>query len=270
VSDELRALILGLIEGLTEFLPISSTGHMILARPWLGIAATDPRWDALLWVSQFAAILAVVFYFGRDLLRRIVRPVRSWREHFLTKLAAAMVPTVVIAVLLKKTAERYLENPPSVGLALIVGAIAMAWIDRRFRRDEAMDLGDITLKQAFWIGVIQCLSLWSGISRSGATIMGGMALGLTPRVATEFSFYLAIPTMLAAAVKKLGEHRQHLTPADGTLLAIGCAAAFVTSLAVAAFLIRYVRTRLFTPFVVYRIVLGTIVLVLFAAGWMPG
>ena len=260
--DVLRAILLGIIEGFTEFLPVSSTGHLVLAMPWLGISAEHQPWKALLWVSQFGAILAVVVYFWRDLWRRTFTPPSTdWRAHILTKLFVAMVPTVVLAVLLK---EKYFDpletNEVAVAGALIVGAGLMWWIDRRFRRERPMTLEDVTLMQAALIGMIQCISMWPGVSRSGASILGGMALGLTPAVAAEFSFYLAIPTMLGAALKKLWEARNELNADIGLLLLVGTATAFVVALLCVAWFMPYVRRRRFTAFVVYRVILGTAVL----------
>lgn len=261
MNDSLRAVILGLIEGLTEFIPVSSTGHMLLAAPWLGIDPGASPWNVLLWVSQFAAILAVIVYFWRDLWRRTFHPPsRAWRQHIATKLVVAMVPTIALALLLHDWLERHLENPPSIALALIVGALAMELIDRRWRRTSPMELDDITLRQAFCIGVIQCLSMWPGISRSGASIMGGMALGLTPRVATEFSFYLAIPTMLAASAKTLWKHRAALDGQAWDTILLGCGVAFVVALLVCAVLLKFVQRYRFTVFAIYRVGLGLAVL----------
>lgn len=261
MNDWLRALILGVVEGLTEFLPVSSTGHMILVQPLIGVNPEHPTWKTFLWVTQFAAILAVIVYFWRDLWRQILRPV-PWDKHIASKLIVAMVPTVVLALALHSLAEQYLENPPAVAAALIVGGVAMLFIDRNFRREGQQEIEDVTLLQAFWIGVIQCVSMWSGISRSGATIMGGMMLGLTPRVATLFSFYLAIPTMLAACAKTLWKYRHNLNSEGLDVVLVGCAVSFVVALAVIANFLKFVRTQRFTVLVVYRIVLGAIVL-----GW---
>lgn len=257
----MRSIILGVVEGLTEFLPVSSTGHMILVQPLIGVDSKLPQWDTLLWVSQFGAILAVVLYFWRELWQQIIgTPLTDWKRHLLTKLFAAMVPTVIIALALKKTAERYLENPPSVGLALIVGAVGILLVDRFCRKEREMEVADITLTQAFWIGALQCLSLWSGISRSGATIMGGMALGLSPRVATQFSFYLAIPTMLAAAAKTLIKEHDQLGQSGGAIILVGTATAFLSALAVVGPFLAFVKRSKFTPFAIYRIALGSCVL----------
>jgi undecaprenyl-diphosphatase len=264
--DVINAIVLGIVEGLTEFLPVSSTGHLILTEHVLHVDGDQPPWSVLLWVSQFAAILAVVLYFWRDLWKRTFRPrTRFWEEHLLTKLAAAMLPTVVLALLFKKLLDPLENSSVAVAGALLVGAVIMEFIDRKFRRNVPQDLEHVSIQQAFLIGVIQCLAMWPGVSRAGATIMGGMVLGLTPRVATEFSFYLAIPTMLAAAGKTLWSHRAELNAANAGLILVGSAVAFVVALIVVAAFMGYVRRYRFTPFAIYRAVLGAAVLLVWLA-----
>ncbi len=261
--DSLRAIVLGIIEGLTEFLPVSSTGHLVIAMPLLGVRGDTVPWNVLLWVSQFAAILAVILYFWRDLWRRTFRPpVRGWHRHIVTKLVVAMIPTVGLALPFKKYLDPLETMPLAVAIALILGAGVMEWIDRRFRRMQPQTLEDVTLAQAFWIGALQCISMVPGVSRAGASIMGGMALGLTPRVATEFSFYLAIPTMLGAAVKTLHKYREQMTSDAAGLLVLGSAASFVAALFVVAAFLEYVKRYPFRPFALYRVVLGLAVILL--------
>lgn len=269
MNDYLVAIILGIIEGLTEFLPISSTGHMIIAQPLLGV---DPeadggsnKWNVFLFVSQLGAILAVVVYFWRDLWRRTFHAKAAhWPDHILVKLFAAMVPTVIIGLALddwmEATFEKSANGPVYVAIALIVGAALIYWIDARFRRTGEMAIENVTLIQAIAIGFCQCLAMWPGTSRAGATIMGGMVLGLTPRVATEFSFYLAIPTMLAAGGYRLLKYREQLTPDALGVILVGTAVSFVVALAVVAGFMSYVRRRKFTPFAIYRVLLGVAVL----------
>ena len=260
----LSAIVLGIIEGLTEFLPVSSTGHLILAEWILGIQGDVSPWRVLLWVSQFGAIIAVLVYFWGDLWRRILWPhSRNWRRHILTKLVVAMIPTIAGGLLLKNLLDPLETMPVAVAGALIVGAAIMELIDRRCRRVGLQELEDVTLRQAFLIGLIQCLSMWPGVSRAGASIMGGMALGLTPRVATEFSFYLAIPTMLGAATRTLWKYRHDLTPDVGTLVVAGSATAFIVALLVVAAFMNYVRRYRFTPFAIYRVLLGVAVLLVY-------
>ncbi len=262
----LNAVILGIVEGLTEFLPVSSTGHLILVEALLGVDGDDPKWKVFLFVSQIGAIAGVVVYFWRDLWRRTFHPPTGrWHQHVLTKLAAGMIPTLALGLALGGLMEQYLETGPRAPLvvagALIVGAGLIEFIDRRFRRRGPMALEDVSLRQAFGIGVIQCVSMWPGTSRSAASIMGGMVLGLTPSVAAEYSFYLAIPTMLAAGAKRIWDYRAHLSGDDAGLILIGTVTAFVVALLVVAAFMSYVRRYRFTPFVVYRIVLGLAVLI---------
>lgn len=265
--DALRALVLGIIEGLTEFLPVSSTGHLVIAMPVLGVSPHDPTWEALLWISQLAAILAVVVFTWRDLWRRTFRPAsRNWQDHIVAKLGVAMIPTVILALALKKALDPLEEMPWAVAIALILGAGVMEWIDRRYRRAGEMEIEQITLRQAFLIGTIQAVSMIPGVSRAGATIMGGMALGLTPRVATEFSFYLAIPTMLAATVFTLRKHMTHLRPENAAIILIGSAAAFLVALVVVAVFLQFVKRHRFTVFAAYRVVLGGAVLAWYLLG----
>jgi undecaprenyl-diphosphatase len=259
--DAVRAIVLGIIEGLTEFLPVSSTGHMLIAMPLLGVDEAQPVWRTLLWVSQLGAILAVIVYFWRDLWQRTFHPTSGpWTNHIVTKLVAAMIPTIVLALLLNDWCETHLSHPVWVALALVLGAGAMEYVDRRCRRRSSMEIEDVTLPQAVLIGVIQCISMWPGVSRAAASILGGMALGLTPRVATEFSFYLAIPTMLAAGAKTLWEYRHDLGGPGMPIVLIGTATAFAVALLVIAGFLSYVRRRRFTPFAIYRVALGAAVL----------
>jgi undecaprenyl-diphosphatase len=266
--EMLISVILGVIEGLTEFLPVSSTGHMVIAMPLLGVKASEPPWNVLLWVSQFGAILAVIVYFWRDLWRRTFQPPsRDWQQHIMTKLFVAMVPTGVLALAFKGFLDPLEEMPVAVAIALILGAGAIEFIDRRYRKTGEQTLEDVTLWQAFWIGAIQTISMVPGVSRSGASIMGGMTLGLTPRVAAEFSFYLAIPTMLAAGAKTTLDHWEDMTRENALVVLVGTAVSFVVALLVVAAFMGFVKRYRFTVFAVYRVILGVAVLILYAQGW---
>lgn len=262
--DYLRAAALGVVEGLTEFLPVSSTGHMILVEPLIGVDPNLPQWRVLLIVSQLGAILAVIAYFARDLWRRTTTiPEGGLRAHLLLKLAVGVAPAILVGVLIHDVMESHLQKPAPVAAALVFGGIGMILIDGRFRRESPATLDDVTLRQAATIGVIQCVSLWPGVSRSAATIMGGMIVGLSPRVSAEFSFYLAIPTMLAAGAYQLYTYRNDLTSDMILVVLVGTTTAFVTALAVIAGFLRYVQRHRFTAFAVYRIILGAAVLAWF-------
>lgn len=258
----LDAIIMGLVEGLTEFLPVSSTGHMIIVAPLIGVDQSTSTWSVFLFVSQFGAILAVILYFWPDLWRRIrsFTPQRA-SSHLFTKLIVAMLPSVVVGLLANDFMEAHLEqNPVAVAAALIVGAVAMELIDRRFRRTSGPALDEVTYRQALIIGLGQVLSIWPGTSRSMATIMAGMLAGLPVRTAAEFSFFIAIPTMLLASAWKLFKHFGDISNDAAGVILVGTVTAFVTALVVIAGFMQFIRTNRFTPFAVYRVLLGVAVL----------
>lgn len=261
MGDSLRAIILGIIEGLTEFLPVSSTGHMILAMPWLGIDGEKAPWPTFLYFIQTGAILAVVIYFFRTLLRQVLtKPARGMKDHLIVKLLVAMVPAAAIGLPLDDIMEKYLEKPVPVAMALIIGGGLMMLIERRFRRPTGPKIEEVSLRQAFLIGLAQCLAIIPGTSRSMATIMGGLMVGLPGAVAAEFSFYLAIPTLLGAGLIRIVKHRDALTGEHAQVMLIGFGVSFVVAWAVVAAFMRYIQTKPLWPFAIYRLVLGGIVL----------
>ena len=265
--DSFQAIILGIVEGLTEFLPISSTGHLILTNQWFNIDPEQPAARAFLFVSQIGAILAVVLYFWRDLWRRVLSvPGAAWHKHILVKLFVAFLPSAVVGLTVEIFFDDFMQNLErnaiAVAVALIIGAFIIELIDRRCRRLTPMTLDDVTLKQCLIIGLAQCLSIIPGTSRAGATIMGGMASGLSPSVAAEFSFYLAIPTICAAGGWRLLRNYQDITPESAGVIGLGTAVAFVVALAVVAGFMGYVKRYRFTPFAIYRVLLGATVLAL--------
>lgn len=267
--DVMKAAVLGVIEGLTEFLPISSTGHMILAEPLLKIDPKLPPWHTFLYFIQIGAILAVVVYFFRPLLKQILaRPTNGWQNHLLTKLVVASIPAAAIGLPLNHWIEAHLENPVTVAIALIVGAAVMELIERRYRRTGDADVSSVTLRQAFLVGVAQCVSIIPGTSRAMATIMGGLLVGLPIALATQFSFYLAIPTLLGAGLLKVVKHRKELHANEALLLGVGFVTAFVVALIVVEGFMRFVRTKKLRPFAIYRVVLGALVLLAWKMGWM--
>lgn len=263
------AIILGIVEGLTEFLPVSSTGHMILANAALGVDSEAPAVKVFLFVSQIGAILAVVTYFWRDLWRRVTTfRIAQWKQHIATKLLVAFLPSVVAGLLLNDLMELYLERPLPVAIMLIIGAAVIELVDRKFRRDRPMELDDVTYRQAFAIGIAQVISIIPGTSRAGATIIGGIAAGLSPRVAAQFSFYLAIPTMFAAGGYRLFRYHDQVPLDEMNVILTGTAVAFVTALLVVAWFMGFVRRHRFTVFAVYRVVIGAIVLLALWQGWI--
>jgi undecaprenyl-diphosphatase len=261
MTDPVKAVILGIIEGLTEFLPVSSTGHMVIAMPLLGIDEDVPPWHAFLYFIQIGAILAVLVAFGARLVQLLMqRPAAGWRDHLLVKLFVASLPAAVIGLPLSKWVEAHLETPPVVAVALIVGAFVMEWIERGRPTTRTLDVSEITLRQAFLIGVAQCVSIVPGTSRAMATIMGGLLVGLSISAATEFSFYLAIPTLLGAGLLKVVKYRSEIHHGEALLLAAGFVTAFAVALLVVRAFLTYVRSHRLRPFAVYRILLGLIVL----------
>lgn len=259
------AFLLGLIEGLTEFLPVSSTGHLILLGHWLG--HSDEASKTLDIVIQLGAVLAVVVYYRKrlwDLVKGCVR-----RDPASVQLgmavAIAFVPAAMVGLLLHGFIKKHLFGPRPVGLALIVGGIVMLVVEVQRAKQEkplAEDLGHVTLRKAFAIGVAQCFSLWPGASRSMTTIVGGQMAGLGTATAAEFSFLLAIPTLGAATMYDLWKNGQALleSPTGPASLGVGILVSFVVALAVIATFLRYLKRFGLTPFGIYRIVLGSVVL----------
>ncbi len=268
MTDSLRAIILGIVEGLTEFLPISSTGHMILVEPLLGIkkALMDPSrvrfWKEVFDIFiQVGAIAAVMLYFWRKLWRLTFKAGTTvWQEHILVKLLIAFLPAAIVGKLAGDWITENLKTPPVVSGALIVGGILIIAIERRVRHPRFMVAAEIPLLTAFLIGVAQCFGMIPGTSRSAATIMGALLLGLSPMAAAEFSFFLAIPTMFAAGFYSLYKFRHDVHADQMALLGLGFAVAFVVALLVVAGFMRYIQTHKFTPFAHYRFVLGAIVI----------
>lgn len=251
------AAILGIVEGLTEFIPVSSTGHLILTERLLG---AEGRQAALLdVVIQVGAIMAVCWAY-RDRLWHVVRdlPTDPAARHFVRNVALAFVPSAIVGALAHDFIKRVLFSPWVVAISLIVGGIAILIIERRaapgrhIARIEAM-----SSRLAIGIGICQLFSLIPGVSRSGATIMGGIALGADRRMATEFSFFLAIPTMFAAAGYDLLKNRDLLTADSAVAIAVGLAFSFVVALVVVRWLVAFVSRHDFQPFAWYRILAGT-------------
>jgi undecaprenyl-diphosphatase len=267
VGSLVQAFLLGVIEGLTEFLPVSSTGHMILAQPLLGVDPEKPPWKAFLYFIQIGAILAVVVFFGRTLWRQIVHlPAAGLRHHLLVKLAVASLPAALVGLPLNDWVESRLEWPVPVAVALVAGALVMELIERRCRRAAEAGAADITLRQAFLVGLAQCVSIIPGTSRAMATIMGGLMVGLPPAAAAEFSFFLAIPTLLGAGLLKVVTHRHEIHADEASLLAVGFLSAFISAWIVVQPFMNFVRTRRLRPFAIYRVILGGAVLL----GWWFG
>jgi undecaprenyl-diphosphatase len=257
----LTIILLGIVEGVTEFLPVSSTGHLILAGALLGY--DENHWKVFNIVIQFGAILAVVVLYWRTFLAVIMgltrREAESWR--FVRNILVAFLPAAVIGLALHKQFEAMLGSPKLVSVALIVGGLAILVIERTARQGHEKGIAEIGLGRAVAIGFIQCLAMIPGVSRSGATIMGALALGVERRTAAEFSFFLAIPTMLGATSLELFKNRHDLGAVGPGGIALGFVVSFLVALVVIRWFIGIVSRRGFGPFAWYRIVAGGAALV---------
>ena len=259
----LKAALLGIVEGLTEFLPISSTGHMLLVDRFLALTPDKTFNDAFMVIIQLPAVLAVVLYFWARLWP-LGKPVAERNATILlwTKIVAAFVPAAVIGFLLDDLIEKWLFNAVVVCIALIVGGVILIVLESRKRRPVVTGTDAMSYARAVGVGFIQCIAMVPGTSRSAATIIGAMALGADRKTAAEFSFFLAIPTMLGATALKLLKNGLIFTGVQWGALAVGSVVSFVVAYAVVAFLMRYIQRHDFKVFGYYRIVLGAIVLLL--------
>jgi undecaprenyl-diphosphatase len=258
MTELVQALILGVVEGITEFLPISSTGHLILASALLG--ATDERWKVFNLVIQSGAMLAVVWEYRARFFRVDIALYRN--------LIVAFIPAAVIGLAFSQLIKAHLFHAVPVALAFIVGGVIILLVERRPYRARVASTREMTARDALKVGIAQCFALIPGTSRSGATIIGGMLFGLSRQAATEFSFFLAVPTLVAAGGYDLFKNRALLSAHDAPIFGIGLLVAFVSAFVVIRWLIRYVATHDFKPFAWYRIVFGLVVLVTYYAGWV--
>ncbi|HXM81909.1 MAG TPA: undecaprenyl-diphosphate phosphatase [Burkholderiales bacterium] len=254
----LNALILGLVEGLTEFLPISSTGHLILVSDLLG--ANDERGKVFDIAIQTGAILAVIWEYRARFFR--VDP-KLWLN-----LIVAFIPAAVLGLAFGSYIKAHLFSAVPVASAFIVGGVIILIVERKQRPFQVDTTQAMTWLDALKVGLAQCFALIPGTSRSGATIIGGMLFGLSRRAATEFSFFLAVPTLLAAGAYDMWKNRALFAARDLPMFAVGLAAAFVSAFVVIRWLIRYVATHDFRPFAWYRIVFGAAVLLTAYLGWV--
>jgi len=259
------SVILGIVEGLTEFLPVSSTGHLIIVSDFLG--TNDEKGKIFDIVIQLGAILAVCWEFRARILNAFGGLAKDpVQQRFAANLFVAFLPAAIVGLALQKAIKGYLFNPTSVACALIVGALVIFAVERWYARKgpaRVLSVYDMTWRDALVVGIAQCFSLIPGTSRSGATIMGGMLGGLSRNVATEFSFFLAIPVMFAATGYEMVKNRALFSAGDLANIAVGFAVSFVFALLAVKALIRYVARHDFKAFAWYRIVLGAAVLLYF-------
>jgi undecaprenyl-diphosphatase len=260
----LIAIILGIVEGVTEFLPVSSTGHLILATELLGFDAQ--KWAAFNVIIQLGAILAIVVLYWRTfwavLEGMLKRNAVSFR--FVRNVLLAFLPSAILGFLLINKIEALLGSPYVVAVALILGGIAILVIEKIVKRTDIVGVAEMPLKTVLGIGLVQCLAMVPGVSRSGATIMGGLSLGVERRTAAAFSFFLAIPTMVGATTLELVKHHDSLVAgASGVGLgtvAIGFVVSFIVSLVIVRAFVSYISRHGFAPFAWYRIIAGALAL----------
>ena len=267
----IKAIVMGLVEGFTEFLPISSTGHLILAGSLLNF--TDEKSNVFKIVIQAAAMLAVWWEFNARIMA-VFRGMFSdpKQQKFILNLVVAFLPLAIIGLVLGKKIKALLFHPIPVAIAFIVGGLVILWAEARQKANptavRVQSVDDMTVLDALKVGCAQALALIPGTSRSGATIIGGMLFGLPRKVATEFSFYLAIPTILVATVYDLVKHRALLTSSDVPLFTIGSLAAFISAFLCIRWLLRYISSHDFTVFAWYRIAFGVLVIASAHYGWI--
>jgi len=288
----LKAAVMGIVEGLTEFLPISSTGHLILAGALLGL--DDEKGKVFDIAIQTGAIFAVILVYWQKISRTVLDlPTDITARRFATNVVIAFLPAVVLGLLFGKQIKMYLFTPEVVASTFIVGGLIILWVERKLKVDMPQDLlrgrsteADATLAfaeqpvsriqnvdemtplDALKVGLVQCLAMIPGTSRSGATIIGGMVLGLSRKAATDFSFYLAIPTLIGAGAYSLYKERALLSLADAPTFAVGLLFSFISAWICVRWLLRYIASHSFVPFAWYRIVFGIAVWITAYTGWI--
>ena len=257
-TDIFKAAILGVVEGITEFLPISSTGHLILAGDILGFTGdTAKTFEVFI---QLGAILAVVWMYREKVSSTIKSIGTEKTNRFLLNLLIAFLPAVFFGLIMHSFIKQHLFNPVTVAIALIVGGVAIFVIERVVKKSVILDVDAVYFKQALGIGLAQTLSLFPGVSRAGATIMGAMCFGLERKVATEFSFFLAIPTMFAATSYDLLKNLHYLTIDDLPIFLVGFFVSFFSALFVIKAFLGFVTRHTFDSFAIYRIIFGAVIL----------
>jgi undecaprenyl-diphosphatase len=257
----LKAIVLAVIEGATEFIPVSSTGHLIIVDEYLKLSSNEAFANAFKVVIQLPAVFAVVIYFWKELWPFAHDPGQRRMKFLLwMRIVTAFLPAAVFGLLLDDFIEAHLFNSVVVAAALIVGGIVLIALERRRPGTTVLTVYDIGFRMALGIGLFQCLAMVPGTSRSAATIIGAMILGASRPAAAEFSFFLAIPTMLGATVLKLGELGAGFDANEWSVLAVACVTSFAVAYSVVAVFMNYIQRRDFRPFGYYRIVLGLIVL----------
>ncbi|HOB65880.1 undecaprenyl-diphosphate phosphatase [Ottowia sp.] len=263
-----KAAIMGIVEGLTEFLPISSTGHLILAGSLLDFTGAKAKVFEI--AIQTGAILAVIIVYWQKIRDTLVAlPSSRQAQRFAGNVLIGFAPAVVLGLLFGKAIKAHLFTPQVVATTFILGAFVILWAESRPQNAaRVQSVDDMTPLDALKVGLVQCLAMIPGTSRSGATIIGGMLLGLSRKAATDFSFFLAIPTLIGAGVYSLYKERALLSAADLPLFAVGLLFSFISAWVCVRWLLRYIASHSFVPFAWYRIAFGCIVLLTWWTGWV--
>jgi undecaprenyl-diphosphatase len=260
------ALILGLVEGITEFLPVSSTGHLILAAALLGHSPSELEMELI--VVQGAAIIAVFWEYHSRLWKVAVSLGEPASRRFVINIVVAFLPAAILGVIFNEQIKAILFGAVPVAIALVGGGLLILWSEKRKHVESVQSVDDLTPLHALKVGLFQSIALIPGTSRSAATIIGGLLTGMSRRAATEFSFFVAIPTLIGATVYELWKYRDQLAWEQGGALAFSSAIAFISALASIRFLLRFVSRHSFAVFAWYRIVFGIIVLGTAWLGWI--
>ena len=267
VVEIIKAIIFGIVEGITEWLPISSTGHMILLEQFVKLNVTPEFWKMFLVVIQLGAILAVVvLYFNKLNPFSMKKTKEEKRETWIlwSKVLVACVPAAIIGLLFQDVIDQFLDNAFIVALMLIIYGIAFIIIESRNKKANIIELKNLTYRTAVIIGIFQLLALIPGTSRSGATILGGILIGTSREIAAEFTFFLAIPVMFGASLLKIVKFGLAFTTTQLIVLIVGMVVSFLVSIVAIKFLLGYIKKNDFKAFGVYRIILGLLVIVYFA------
>ncbi|UFZ02122.1 undecaprenyl-diphosphate phosphatase [Bradyrhizobium ontarionense] len=266
MSDTLRAVLLGIVEGVTEFLPVSSTGHLLLAERFFGLGE-DGFWKSFAILIQLGAILAIVALYFFKLSRVAIGALTNQDDRrFIIGVLVAFLPAVVIGLIAGKYIKALLFDPWIVCFSLIVGGAILLWVDQIDLKPREHDATRYPLLMYLWIGVAQCLAMIPGVSRSGSTIVAAMLLGGDKRSAAEFSFFLAIPTMVGAFVYDFYKSRAEMTADHLGLIAIGFVVSFITAMVVVKGFLGYVTRHGFVLFAWWRVIVGTLGLIALALG----
>ena len=266
-----KAAIMGVVEGLTEFLPISSTGHLILAGALLGF--DDDKAKVFDIAIQTGAIFAVILVYWQKIRDTLVTlPSSKVSQRFALNVLIAFTPAIVLCLLFGKAIKANLFNPVVVASTFIIGGFIILWAEKRQQDNPKLgtitDVDEMTAMDALKVGLVQCFAMIPGTSRSGATIIGGMLLGLSRKAATDFSFYLAIPTLIGAGAYSLYKERALLSMADAPMFGVGLVVSFISAWLCIKWLLKFIATHSFVGFAYYRIVFGVIVLFTAWTGWV--